>query len=181
MKPVILPYLGIWPTIHPSAFIAPGACVIGDVVIGEGCSIWYNVVIRGDVNIIRIGARTNIQDGTVVHVSKKDGPTHIGEDVLIGHTAVVHACTLERGSFVGMGSIVMDGAVVGEEAMLAAGAMLTPGKRIESGQMWGGRPAKYMRDLTGEERRRNAAMVARYVEDGRAHRDAIAGLAGPKD
>lgn len=170
----ILPYDGISPAIDPDAFVAPGARVIGDVEIGAGASLWYNVVVRGDVSHIRIGARTNIQDGSVVHVSRGTHPTVIGEDVLIGHLAMVHGCTLHDRAFVGFGAIVMDECVIESDAMLAAGAMLTPGKRIPAGQLWSGRPAKYMRDLTAEEIARNQQGVALYVEEGRKHKAAVA-------
>jgi len=169
----ILTFGGISPTIDPSAFVAPGARVIGDVHIGEGASLWYNVVVRGDVNHIRIGARTNIQDGSVVHVSTATHPTIIGDDVLIGHLAMVHGCTLHDRAFVGLGAIVMDGCVIESDGMLAAGSMLTPGKRIPSGQLWSGRPARYMRDLTPEEIAGHRKGVAGYVETAQAHHAAL--------
>ncbi len=167
------------PQIHPSAFIAPGCRIVGDVQIGPDVSIWYNCVIRADVNRIVIGARTNIQDGSVVHCdSPKPGhpegfPTIIGSDVLIGHMAMVHGCTLEDRAFVGLGSIVMDGCVIEGGGMLAAGAMLTAGKRIEAGQLWIGRPAKYVRDLDEEAQASNRRGVAMYVENGRTHKAAL--------
>lgn len=170
----ILTYDGITPSIDPTAFVAPGARVIGDVEIGPGASLWYNVVVRGDVDRIRIGARTNIQDGSVVHVSGGTFPTTIGEDVLIGHLAMVHGCTLHDRAFVGFGAIVMDGCVIESDGMLAAGAMLTPGKRIPRGQLWSGRPARYMRDLTPEDIANNQAGVAHYIEEGRKHKAAVA-------
>ena len=159
--------------------MAPGARLIGDVEIGPEASIWYNCVLRGDVNRIRVGARTNIQDGSVIHVdSPKAGlpeghPTLIGEEVLIGHLAMVHGCILEDRAFVGLGSIVMDGCVIESGAMLAAGALLTPGKRIPAGQLWAGRPAKFIRELTPEELDGQRAGVAHYVELARAHREAL--------
>ena len=171
--PTILPFRGIMPKIDPDAFIAPGARIIGDVEIGAGASIWYNVVVRGDVNHIRIGARTNVQDGSVIHVSSAGFSTVIGEDVLIGHLAMVHACILHDRAFVGFGATVMDGCVIESDAMLAAGAMLTPGKRIPSGQLWSGRPARYMRDLTAEDMAGNQKGVAIYVEIGREHKAEI--------
>lgn len=172
--PTILPYRGITPKIDPDAFIAPGARIIGDVEIGAGSSIWYNVVVRGDVNHVRIGARTNVQDGSVIHVSSGGFSTEIGEDVLIGHLALVHACTLHDRAFVGFGAVVMDGCVIESDAMLAAGAMLTPGKRIPSGQLWSGRPARFMRDLSPEDMAGNQKGVAAYVEIGREHKAEIA-------
>ena len=171
------------PSIHSSAFIAPGCRIIGNVEIGPDVSIWYNCVIRADVNHIVIGARSNIQDGAVVHCdSPKSGnpdgfPTIIGEDVLIGHMAMVHGCILEDRAFVGLGSIVMDGCRIASDGMLAAGAMLTPGKVIESRQLWTGRPAKYMRDLTDEALAGMQAGVQGYVVNGRHHRAAVYGEA----
>jgi carbonic anhydrase/acetyltransferase-like protein (isoleucine patch superfamily) len=172
----ILPFGDIMPVIDPTAFIAPGSRIIGDVRIGAEASIWYNSVIRGDIGTISIGARTNIQDGTVIHVTGGRFDTEIGADVLIGHIAMIHGCKLHDRAFVGLGAIVMDGCEIEPDGMLAAGAMLTPGKRIGAGQMWGGRPAKYMRDLTEEEIAANRAGVAHYVENGRAHARALAEL-----
>jgi carbonic anhydrase/acetyltransferase-like protein (isoleucine patch superfamily) len=168
---------GNTPKIHPSAFIAPGCRIIGDVEIGEHASIWYNCVLRGDVNAIRIGARSNVQDGTVIHCDSDKGgmigfPTIIEEDSLIGHMAMLHGCTIKAKSLVGLGSIVMDGCVVESHAMLAAGAMLTPGKTIPTGQMWGGRPAKYMRDLDEHWSAGNQMAVAHYVQNGQTHKAA---------
>ncbi len=176
----LLSFDGKTPVIDPTAFVAPGARLIGDIEIGADASIWYNCVLRGDVNRIRIGARTNVQDGTVIHVDSPEPghdagfPTIIGEDVLIGHLAMVHGCTLEDRAFVGLGSIVMDGGVIEGDAMLAAGAMLTPGKRIPSGQLWAGRPAKYVRDLGAAEIAGMRRGVAHYVEMGRRHAAALA-------
>lgn len=179
--PLILPFGGKTPKIHPSAFIAPGCRIIGDVEIGEDASIWYNCVIRADVNHIRIGSRTNVQDGTVIHCdSDKDGsggyPTVIGNDVLIGHMAMLHGCTLLDRAFVGLGSIVMDGCTIEGDAMLAAGAMLTPGKTIAHRQLWAGRPAKYMRDLTDEAVAAMRAGVDHYVHNAKAHMGAVKAL-----
>ena len=153
--------------------------MIGDVEIGSGASIWYGCVLRGDGNKIRVGANTNIQDGTVVHVNhdpkgdyRETGggmPTFIGEDVTIGHMALIHACTLETGSFVGMGSIVMDLAVVESGAMVGAGAMVTPGKRVPTGELWIGRPAKRIRDMTQQEKDLIPYLVEHYTQMGRDH------------
>lgn len=158
------PFEGVWPEVHDTAFVAPGAQVIGNVRIGPGASIWYNCVLRGDVMPIVVGARSNIQDGSIVHVSRGTHGTVIGEDCLIGHLAIIHGCTLEDRAFVGLGSIVMDGCVVESDAMLAAGAMLTPGKRIPSGELWTGRPAAFARRLSAPEIERNGAAAASYVE-----------------
>lgn len=179
----ILPFNGKSPVIHPSAFIAPGCRIIGDVEIGPDVSIWYNCVIRADVNFIHIGARTNIQDGTVVHCDSPgdhiDGrpsegwPTLIGEDVLIGHMAMVHGCVLKDRAFVGLGAIVMSGCTVESDAMLAAGALLSPGKTVPHRQLWAGRPAKYMRDLSDEVLIDMREGVEHYVHNGKAHKGAV--------
>lgn len=149
--PIILPFQGVWPTIHETAFIAPGAVVIGDVVIGADSNIWFGCVLRGDVHHIRVGERTNIQDGTVVHVTRERAATHIGSDVTIGHSALIHGSTVEDGAFVGMHATVMDGAIVQSGAMLAAGGMLTPGKIVPKGEIWAGNPAKFFRPMKPEE------------------------------
>jgi gamma-carbonic anhydrase len=171
------------PRIHSSAFIAPGCRIVGDVEIGPDSSVWYNCVIRGDANRIVIGARTNIQDGTVVHCDspKPKRPegfaTIIGDDVLIGHMAMIHGCTLEDRAFVGLGSIVMDGCRIESEGMLAAGAMLTPGKAIRSREMWLGRPATFTRALTDAALADMQAGVTGYVLNGRLHRASYLGAA----
>ncbi|MCX7760270.1 MAG: gamma carbonic anhydrase family protein [Hydrogenothermaceae bacterium] len=148
---IIKPFKGKYPKIHPSAFIAENAVIIGDVEIGEGCSIWYNVIIRGDVNYIRIGDRTNIQDGTIIHVDHKRYPTIIGSNVTVGHNVMIHACTIEDYCLIGMSSTVMDGVVVGKQSIIGAGALVTPGKIIEPQSLWAGIPAKFVRKLTEEE------------------------------
>ena len=175
----ILPFNGKYPRIHSSAFIAPGCRIIGDVEIGPDVSIWYNCVIRADIHRVVIGARSNIQDGSVVHCDSPKPktpagfPTIIGEDVLIGHMVMIHGCTLEDRAFIGMGSMVMDGCRVSSDAMLAAGAMLTPGKTIPSRQLWSGRPATYMRDLTDEALADMQRGVQGYVLNGKLHRAAV--------
>jgi len=176
----LIAFEGKAPLIDPTAFVAPGAQLIGDIDVGCDSSIWYNCVLRGDVNRIRIGARTNIQDGTVIHVdSPKHGgeglPTIIGDDVLIGHMVMLHGSILHDRAFVGLGSIVMDGCTIEPDGMLAAGAMLTPGKTIGSGELWMGRPAKKLRDLSPEEIAGNRAGVGHYVALARAHRAALRG------
>lgn len=174
----LLPFAGTHPAVAGDAFVAPGARLIGDVTIGAGSSIWYNCVLRGDVNRIVIGARTNVQDGTVIHVdSPKPGsaglPTIIGDDVLIGHMVMLHGSVLHDRAFVGLGSIVMDGCTIESDGMLAAGAMLTPGKVIRAGELWMGRPAKKLRDLTPGEMAANAQGAAHYVALAQAHRAAL--------
>lgn len=172
---------GKTPRIADSAFIAPGCRIIGDVEIGPKASIWYNCVIRGDVNSIRIGARTNVQDGSVIHCDspgegRTEGwPTIIGDDVLIGHLAMVHGCVLEDRAFVGLGAIVMSGARIEGDGMLAAGAMLTGGKTVGAGQLWTGRPAKYLRDLPDAAIADMRRGVAHYVDNGQDHLAALRG------
>ncbi len=173
MSALILPHHGITPTIAETAFVAPNATVIGDTEIGPDSGIWFNVVVRGDVNVIRIGARTNVQDGTVIHVTGGGDPTLIGDDVTIGHAAVLHACTLQDRAFVGMQACVMDGAVVESDAMIAAGALVTPGKRVPSGQLWAGSPARCMRDLTEAEIAGIRASADRYARFAAEYRAAL--------
>lgn len=152
MSGLILSFDGIMPKIDDEAFVATTATVIGDVEIGAHSGIWYGVTIRGDVNDIRIGSNTNIQDGTVVHVTRKAYPTRIGNDITIGHMALIHGATLEDGCFIGMRATVMDGVTVESGAMVAAGALVTPGKVVKSGEVWAGSPAKKMRDMTDAEK-----------------------------
>ena len=166
--PTIAPYAGKVPRIHETAFVAPGACLIGDVEIGPGASVWYNCVLRADLNRIVVGARSNLQDGTVVHV-EPHLPTLIGEDVLIGHMALLHACTVEERAFVGMGSIAMDGARIGAGAMLAAGALLGPGKAVPPRELWAGRPARPMRAIGDDEFDRMGRQTALYCELASSH------------
>ncbi len=147
------PYEGIMPRLGQRVFIAPGAQIIGDVQIGDDSSVWYNCVVRGDVNNVIIGKRTNIQDGTVIHVSSVSQGTYIGDDVTVGHMALLHACTVESGAFIGMKACVMDDAFVESGAMVAAGAVVTPGKRVKSGEVWAGVPARPIRGLSEQEKK----------------------------
>ncbi|MEO6154508.1 MAG: gamma carbonic anhydrase family protein [Thermomonas sp.] len=152
------PYLQHLPSVGGRVFVDPDATVIGDVVLGDDVSIWPGTIVRGDVNFIRIGARTNIQDGTVVHVSH-DGPhaklggfaTIIGEDVTIGHKAIIHACRNEDAVLIGMGAIVLDGAVVMKHGFVGAGALIAPGKIVGEGELWLGNPGKKVRMLSDAE------------------------------
>jgi carbonic anhydrase/acetyltransferase-like protein (isoleucine patch superfamily) len=175
---LLLPYRGRLPRIAPDAFVAPGAAVIGDVEIGPEASIWFGCVVRGDVNAIRIGARTNLQDGTIVHVTRERFPTRIGAGVLIGHGCIIHGCTLEDGCYIGLGSTVMDGAVVERGAMVAAGALLTPGKRVPAGQLWAGHPARFTREVRPEEYATWAEQVTQYIELATEYRAAAASPPG---
>lgn len=157
----VISYKSILPKIADGVFVADTARVIGDVEIGSGCGIWFGAVIRGDVNSIRIGKMTNIQDGAVIHVASEaamaDGrhkhgyPTIIGNGVTVGHQALVHACQIGDDCLIGMQSCIMDAAVVEAGSIVAAGALLTPGKRVPAGQLWAGSPARYVRDVTAEE------------------------------
>ncbi len=159
------------PTIDPTAFIAPGAVVAGDVRIGSQSSVWFGCVLRGDVNVIRVVARTNIQDGTIVHVTRGGKGTHIGDDVTIGHMALLHDCTFESESFIGMNATVIDKARVERLAMVGAGALVTQGKVVPGKQLWVGNPAKYWRDLNDEELdeiKRRADHYVGLAEDYRA-------------
>jgi gamma-carbonic anhydrase len=170
---------GKTPQIHPSAFLAPGSVIIGDVTIGADSSVWYNCVLRADVSRIVIGERSNVQDGSVLHCDPPrpgdpDGcPLIIGDDVLIGHMAMVHGCTIHDRGFVGLGAIAMNKAVIGSDAMLAAGAMLTEGKVMEPRSLWAGRPAKPLRDLNDAAVMGMRMGVAHYVENARAHKAAV--------
>ncbi len=167
------------PKIHETAFIAPGCTIIGDVEIGAGSSIWYNCVLRADVAPIRIGERTNVQDGSVLHCDgpkpgDPDGcPLIIGDDVLIGHMAMVHGCTIADRGFVGLGAIAMNKSVIGSDAMLAAGAMLTEGKVMEPRMLWAGRPAKPLRELNDAAIAGMRLGVAHYAENAEHHAEAV--------
>lgn len=176
MKSIILAYQGefaaqpVSPRIDATAYIAPGAAITGDVEVGADAGIWFSCAIRGDVNHVRIGARTNVQDGTIIHVTRHTGPTLIGADVTIGHAAMLHACTLEDACFIGMRATVMDGAVVESGGWVAAGALVTPGKRVPKGQLWAGSPAKFFRNLTEEEQSFIPVSAENYVRLAREYR-----------
>lgn len=149
-------------------FIAKNAIVVGDVTLGEETTIWYNAVLRGDANWIKIGDRTNIQDGTIVHVDH-DAPVVIGEDVTVGHQCMIHGCTVEKGALVGMSSIILNHAVIGENSLIGAGSLVTQGTVIPPNVLAFGRPAKVIRPLTEEELAGNRANIQHYVEMGRKH------------
>lgn len=148
---LVLPYRNYVPEIAEDVFLAPGSSVIGNVVIAAGSGVWFNSVVRGDVNEVRIGARTNIQDGCVIHVTSDGLGTYLGNDVTVGHKAILHACTLEDGCLIGMGAVVMDGVIVESGAMVAAGALVTFNKRIKAGELWAGSPARFLRKLSDDE------------------------------
>ncbi|BBU99579.1 carnitine operon protein CaiE [Providencia rettgeri] len=170
MNTLLRPYLGIYPSINARVFIDPSSVVIGDVRIADDVSIWPLSVLRGDVNYISIGARTNIQDGSVLHVTHKSAsnpegnPLIIGEDVTIGHKVMLHGCTIGNRVLVGMGSIVIDGAIVEDDVILGANSLVTQGKRLESGYLYTGSPAKAIRKLTDAELSHLRYSANNYVE-----------------
>ncbi len=166
----IAPFMGIVPEIDGTVFLAPTAAIIGAVRIGANSSVWHQVTLRGDNNYITIGEGTNIQDNCCVHIDSVKYPTRIANHVTIGHSAIIHACEIGDHGFVGMGAIVMDGAVIEPTGMLAAGAMLTAGKRIPAGELWAGRPARKMRDLSEQDLAFNRRSASHYIEVARAHR-----------
>jgi len=144
-------YKGKHPQLDDSVFFVQSAEIIGDVVIGPQSSVWFNVVVRGDVNHIRIGSRTNVQDGTVIHVDHARYPTVIGDDVTIGHNVTLHGCTIGNRCLIGMGAVVMDGATLGDDTMIAAGALVAPGTVVPPGTLFMGAPARLKRQLTEKE------------------------------
>lgn len=167
----VLSVSGREPDIHPTAFVASGARVIGGVALAEGASVWYNAVLRADSDTITVGRGSNLQDGVAVHVDA-GSPVVIGENVSVGHNAVVHGCTIGDGSLIGMGSVVLSGATIGDRCLVAAGAVVLEGMRVPPGSLVAGVPAKVRRELTAEERAgivRNADTYLRHVE---AHEDA---------
>ncbi|MFP4386420.1 MAG: gamma carbonic anhydrase family protein [Alphaproteobacteria bacterium] len=172
-KAVILPYRGIYPKIDETAFIAPNVSIVGDVEIGAHANIWYGCSIRGDVHEVRIGARSNIQENSVIHTTGGVSGTYIGDDVTVGHGCILHACTVGNHGFVGMGSCLLDESAVEDFAMLAAGSLLTPKKIIPTGQLWAGRPARYTRDLTAEEKENAKQSAQNYVALGKEHKNEI--------
>lgn len=152
------------PRIAPDVFLATGAVVAADVTIGAASSIWFNTVLRGDVAPITIGRNSNIQDGTVVHTSRFDGPTHIGDNITIGHMALIHASILEDNCFIGMHSTVMDKVIVEEWGFVGAGSLVTPGKVVRKYELWAGRPAKFIRKITNEEIELMKSNVQNYMQ-----------------
>lgn len=160
----VLAYGTTVPVLAPDAFLAATATVIGDVHVGAQASIWYGCILRGDVSGIRIGPRSNLQDGTIVHVSPNDRPTTIGCDVLVGHSVMLHGCTLEDDSFVGMRATVLNGAVVESGAIVAAGALVTENTRVLIGELWGGAPARRLRELRAGELQSMRDAVRHYIE-----------------
>ena len=156
------------PVIQENCFIAETANIVGDVTIGSNSNIWYNVVIRADVNYVKIGENTNIQDNSVVHNSA-GFPTIIGDNVTVGHNAIVHACKVGNNTLIGMGSIILDGSEIGEETIIGAGALVAPGKKIPSGVLAVGSPAKVVRELTKEEKEGLRDSANKYVKISKEH------------
>lgn len=172
MAGLILEFEGSRPRIAPDVLVAPGATVIGDVEIAPASSVWFGCVVRGDVCSIRIGARTNLQDGTIVHVTHTGIPTRIGDEVMVGHSCVLHGCTIEDRAFIGMRATTMDHSVVETGGMLAAGALLAPGQRVRAGELWAGVPARYLRPLREDEVAEWPELVSHYVELAATYRSA---------
>lgn len=169
---IVLPYKGVWPRIAPSAFIAPSAVIAGDVEIGEGASVWFGAVIRGDTAPVRIGARTNVQDTCVIHTDE-GMPALIGADCSLGHAAIVHGATVGDGALIGMRAVALNRAVVGKGSILAAGALLAEGKSVPDGQLALGSPARVARAVSEAERERLRAGVQHYLDYAREYRAAL--------
>ncbi len=148
--PYILHVKGVMPEIPESCFVAPNATIVGDVIMGEDCSIWFNAVVRGDVNSIRMGNKVNVQDGAVIHCTYQKTNTNLGNNVSIGHNALVHGCTVADNVLIGMGSIVMDNVEIGEGSIIAAGAVVLEGTKVPAGSIFAGVPAKKVKDISPE-------------------------------
>lgn len=163
------PYDGILPRLGMHCYIDPAATIVGDVELGDDVSFWPGAVARGDVNIIRIGARTNIQDGAILHVTHEGpytaggAPLHVGSDVTVGHGAILHACVVEDLCLIGMHATVLDGAVIGRGAIVGAGALVPPGKHVGAGELWVGNPARLVRKLSERELEQLAYSAQHYV------------------
>ncbi len=171
--PVIQPYGGSAPRLHPTAFVAETGVVVGDVELGEGSSVWFGAVVRGDVCHVRIGSRTNVQDHAVIHVTTGTHPTLVGDEVTLGHRVTLHGCTVRNRVLIGIGAIVMDGAVIEDDAMVGAGALVPPGMVVPSGMLALGSPAKVKRVLTPDEvayfrkaAQSYATLAERYRQEG---------------
>jgi len=171
---MIRSYRGRTPQIPASAYIDPDAVIIGDVTIGELSSVWPGVVIRGDVNWIRIGARTNIQDGSVLHVMKDTHPLQLGDAVTIGHGVILHGCTIESRVLIGMGSVLLNGAKIGAGSIVAAGTLVPENTVVPSGSLFMGHPGKFRRALTPEDQASIEAYAARYIEYSESYKKEVA-------
>lgn len=170
---MIRPFRGHHPKIHESCFIEDSAQIVGDVEIGEDSSVWFNAVLRGDVNPIRIGRRTNVQDLCMVHVLSQKHGTYLGDDVTVGHHVVLHGCKIGNRVLIGMGAVLMDGVEVGDDCIVAAGALLTPGTRVPQGSVVVGSPAKVKRPVTDDERAWLVRSAQNYVGYAREHKSSL--------
>lgn len=164
---MIKPYNNIQPTIHPNTFIAPDAWIIGDVEIAEDVSIFFNVVIRGDIQPIRIGRGSNVQEHSLLHTSRGRSPTIVGEQVVVGHRAIIHGCTIGNRCLVGMGAIILDDTVIGDESLIAAGTVIAENKKFPPRSLIMGVPGKVVRTLSDEEVKRQIKSAEEYVITGR--------------
>ena len=158
----VFPYEGITPKLHPSVFLAPGSKVIGDVEMKEGSSLWFNTVVRGDVHYIKIGKFTNIQDCSMLHVTNNKFPLNLGNNITVGHSVILHGCTINDESLIGMGAIILDGARVNKHSIVAAGAVVTQGFEIPEGKVAAGVPCKIIRDVTKDEIEEMKISALRY-------------------
>jgi carbonic anhydrase/acetyltransferase-like protein (isoleucine patch superfamily) len=165
----VRPYRDAWPRIDASAWLAPGVSIIGDVTIGPDSSVWYGSTVRGDVNAVRIGSRSNVQDGCVLHVTRDRFDCVLGDEVTVGHRAVVHGCEVGDGALIGIGAVVLDGARVGEGALVGAGAVVAPGAVVPDGMLALGIPARVTRELSEDERALQRRRALEYVENAREH------------
>ena len=168
---MILPYKGILPKLHETVYVEESAQVIGDVEAGAYSSFWFNAVVRGDVNYIRIGARTNIQDNSTLHVTKETFPLILGDDITVGHSVVLHGCVIEDRCLMGMGSIVLDGAFIGADSIIAAGALVTEGMKVPPCSLVMGLPGRVVRTLTPDEAVRNLRSATNYVGYAKDYKD----------
>lgn len=172
---MILPHHGKWPKIHETAFVAPSADIVGEVEIGAQSSIWFQVVIRGDVNTIHVGSRTNIQDHSMLHVTRKTSPLKVGDEVTVGHRVMLHGCTVGNRVLVGMGAILLDDCVIGDDSIVAAGALVTKGKTFPPKSLIMGSPAKVARPLNDEELAFLKKSADNYVKDSEEYRGYVRG------
>lgn len=168
---MIYEFLKKTPDIHNSAYIAPSADIIGDVSIGPQSSVWFNTTIRGDVNWIKIGQRTNIQDNVCIHVMNQTGPTRIGDDVTVGHGAIIHGCTIHERVLIGMNAVVLDQAIIQPEVIVAAGTLVPPGKTLQSGHLYMGSPARAVRPLSSQEIESISQSARNYIKYMRAYQE----------
>jgi carbonic anhydrase/acetyltransferase-like protein (isoleucine patch superfamily) len=163
-SPLILPYSGVYPSLAPNVVVLPGSVIVGDVHIGEQSSVWFNCVIRGDVHSIHIGKRTNIQDLSMLHVTNGKFPLTIGDDVTVGHRAIIHGCSVHDGVLIGMGAVLLDGCTVESGAIVAAGAVVREGDTVPTGVLVAGVPARVIRNLDEEEQAAIRRIAGDYVE-----------------